>query len=96
MTGDYGNVNAIGSYEKMWSWGYNTSNTSNYGAGGAGTEVFSSGSTEGQLTYGSMSKTNATTVVIPITNGNGSYTIQVFIYVEVTGAVGGIDYIDMT
>ena len=90
MTGDYGNINAIGSFEKVWSIGVNSSNTSNYAVGGAGTTVFDSGSTSGVLTFGSMSKPSNTTVQIPITNGNGSYGCQCYVYVEITGDIGGI------
>jgi|TARA_R110001592_G_scaffold64297_1_gene197629 hypothetical protein len=96
MTGDYGNVNAIGSFEKVWSIGVNSSNTSNYAAAGAGTTVFDSGSTSGVLTFGSMSKPSNTTVQIPITNGNGSHTVQCYVYVEITGDIAGISHLTLS
>ena len=92
MSGDYSNVNANGSLEKVWGWGYNSSNTSGYGGQGSGTTILNLGYTSNVMSFGSMSKTNATTVIIPITNTSGSYQVICGITVEITGELTGLQY----
>ena len=92
MSGDYSNVNANGSFEKVWGWGYNSSNTSGYGGQGSGTTIVNIGYTSNVMAFGSMSKTNATTVIIPITNTAASYSVICSIIVEITGELKGLQY----
>ena len=92
ISGDYSNVNANGSFEKVWGWGYNSSNTSGYGGQGSGSTIVDVGSTSNVMSFGSMSKINATTVKIPITNTNASYQIICGIIVEITGELQGLQY----
>tara|TARA_B100000902_G_scaffold163203_1_gene158405 strand:+ start:14 stop:2116 length:2103 start_codon:yes stop_codon:yes gene_type:complete len=96
LSGDYGNVNTNGAMENVWGWGYNSVNTSQYGGGGNGTATIREGSTSNVFSFGAMTKTNNTTVKIPITNGNGSYQIHSAIYVEVIGEIQGLKYISIS
>ena len=96
LAGDYGNVNTNGAMENVWGWGYNSSNQSQYGGGGGGTATIREGSTSNVFSFGSMTKTNNTTVKIPITNGNGSYQIHTAIFVEVIGETAGLGYISIS
>jgi hypothetical protein len=96
LSGDYSSVNANGSFEKVWGWGHNSSNTSQYGGGGNGTTIVDVGSTSNVISFGSMSKSNNTTVQIPITNGNGSYSVVVHIHIEITGELAGLGYVSIS
>ena len=96
LAGDYGNVNTNGAMENVWGWGYNSSNQSQYGGGGGGTATIREGSTQNVFSFGSMTKTNNTTVKIPITNGNGSYQIHTAIFVEVIGEIAGLGYVSIS
>ena len=96
LSGDYGNVNTNGAMENVWGWGYNSVNTSQYGGGGGGTATIREGSTQNVFSFGSMTKTNNTTVKIPITNGNSSYQIHTAVFVEIIGEIQGLKYVSIS
>ena len=93
VSGDYGNVNAIGSFEKRYVIGTNAVNTGNYGT--ASTTICDIGGTSSQISLGSTSKPNATTLYIPVVNLNSSYSIVFHFVATLKGEVGGITSIDM-
>jgi len=92
-TGDYGNVNAIGCFKKIYSIGANSSNTGLYGAGN--TTVADVGATSGQFSMGTPTKPDATTIYIPLENLNTNYTIVMSLVIEFMGYINGISSIDI-
>ncbi len=93
VSGDYGNVNAIGSFEKRYVIGTNASNTGNYGT--ASTTICDIGPTSSKISLGSTSKPNATTLYIPVVNLDSNYSIVFTFVATLKGEVGGITSIDM-
>ena len=92
-TGDYSNVNAIGCFQKIYSIGANSANTTLFSAGN--TTVADLGATSGQFSMGTPTKPNATTIYIPLENLNASYILDMSITVEFRGRIGGISSIDI-
>ena len=92
-TGNYSSVNAIGVFQKVYSVGVNSSNTSIYSAGN--TTTIDLGGTSGQFSMGTPTKPNATTYYVPLANLNSSYTIDMSIVVEMRGYIEGITSIDI-
>ena len=91
--GNYSNVNAIGVFQKTYSVGINSSNTSIYSAGS--TTTVDLGGTSGQFSMGSPTKPNATTYYVPLASLNSSYTIDISLVVEMRGYIQGIASIDI-
>jgi hypothetical protein len=92
-TGDYSSVNAIGIFQKVYSVGINSSNTSIYSAGN--TTTVDLGATSGQFSMGTPTKPNATTYYIPMANLNGSYPITMALVIEMKGYIEGITSVDI-
>jgi hypothetical protein len=93
VSGDYGNVNAIGSFEKRYVIGTNAVNTGNYGT--ASTTICDIGPTSSKISLGNTSKPNATTLYIPVVNLDSNYSINFHFVATLRGEVGGITSIDM-
>ena len=93
VSGDYGSVNAIGSFEKRYVIGTNAVNTGNYGT--ASTTICDIGPTSSKISLGSTSKPNATTLYIPVVNLDSNYSIVFHFVATLRGEVGGITSIDM-
>jgi hypothetical protein len=92
-TGDYSNVDAIGCFQKIYSIGASSSNTTLFGAGNV--TVADLGATSGQFSMGTPTKPNATTIYIPLESLNASYILDMSLTVEFRGRIGGISAIDI-
>ena len=92
-TGDYSNVNAIGCFQKIYSIGANSSNTTLFGAGSV--TVADLGATSGQFSMGTPTKPNGTTIYIPLANLNASYILAMSLTIEFRGRIAGISSIDI-
>lgn len=92
-TGNYSSLNAIGVFQKVYSVGINSSNTSIYSAGN--TTTVDLGTTSANFSMGTPTKPDATTYYVPLANTDASYTIDMSIVVEVRGYIEGISSIDI-
>ena len=95
MTGNYSNVNAIGSFSRVYGVGYNAVNTSNYANDSGGYTVWDRGTTSGKFNFGSQYKPNNTTGYIPISSTEGTYNIDTHITIRMEGSLAGLTSIDI-
>ena len=93
VSANYGNVNAIGSFEKRYVIGTNAVNTGNYGTASA--TICDIGGTSNNISLGNTTKPNATTLYIPVVSTNSSYSINFHFVITLKGEVSGITSIDM-
>ena len=95
MTGNYSNVNAIGSVSRVYGVGYNAINTSNYANDTAGVSIWDRGYTSSKFNFGNQYKPNNTTGYIPITSTEGTYNIDTHITIRMEGSLAGLTSIDI-
>ena len=95
LTGNYSNVNAIGSFSRVYGVGYNSSNTSNYANDAGGYTVWDRGTTSGKFSFGNQYKPNATTGYIPIASTEGTYTIDGHFTIRMEGSLAGVTSVDI-
>jgi len=94
-SGNYSNIDANGSFEKGYTLAVNSSNTSLFGGGTASSTITDLGSTSTQLSMGSLTKPNATTVYLPVENLHSTYTIMFCFAITIMGEIDGISSIDI-
>ena len=94
-SGNYSNIDANGSFEKAYTIAANSGNTALFGGGTSSSTITDLGSTSSRLSMGSLTKPNATTIYIPVTNLHASYTIMFCFAITIMGEIDGIGSIDI-
>ena len=95
ISGNYSNVNAIGSYEIGYTLGANSVSTSIFSTGTASSTITDLGGTSSYITVGSLTKPNNTTIYLPVTNSSSSYEITFGFHITIMGEIDGISSIDI-